>query len=634
MLASGRKLFPYVAVALLIGSAVWAVSFQPLEPADFTFINGSEVQSVDPHIVTGQPEGRVMWALYEGLVRWDAEDLRPIPGVAESWEISADGLTYTFHLRPDARWSDGSPITADDFVYSYRRFLEPMTGAEYAYLLYMVAGAEKYNRAEMEIGDGVEVELVDPPADALPFARGQVVRGTLRQREVVVTNEEDVILGERPREVFLFGVEVDGALRRFKTGKTGDLAAGRYDEYEPAEQVLPDFRSVGIKAIEPRTLQFQLRSPTPYFVKLTGFYPQFPVNRRCLETYGYPAWTRPENIVTNGPFRLHSRHIRDRIRMVKNEQYWDAANVHLNTVDVLAIESLTTAFNLYETGKADMLTDTPETTIPELLALGRSDFVPSPFLAVYFYRVNVTSPGLDDPRVRRALNLAIDKQMIVDKVTRAGQVPGRSLVPPGIAGYQPALCGQYDVEEARRLMREAGYHDGNRLPKITLLYNTNENHKKLAEVLQIQWKEKLGIEVELENKEWGAYLNSQRELEYDVARAGWIGDYSDPNTFLDMFVTGGENNQTGWSNAEYDRLIKQVAPNEQDPERRMQVLQQAERILMDELPIIPLYYYVSKIMVRPYVHGIYRTVQDVHPLNHVRVDKPAKARFLQELRNK
>ena len=180
MLASPRKLFPYIAVALLISSAVWAVSFQPLEPADFTFVNGSEVQSVDPHIITGQPEGRVIWALYEGLVRWDAEDLRPIPGVAKSWEVSDDGLTYTFHLRPDARWSDGSPITADDFVYSYRSFLEPMTGAEYAYLLNMVAGAEKYNKAEMEIGDGVEVELVDPPADAMPFARGEVVRGTLK----------------------------------------------------------------------------------------------------------------------------------------------------------------------------------------------------------------------------------------------------------------------------------------------------------------------------------------------------------------------------------------------------------------------------------------------------------------------
>ena len=525
------------AVFLLIAVGAGALALASsarLEPADFTFNNGTEVTTLDPATVTGVPEGRVIRAIFEGLVVKDPETLEPVPGMAESWLVSEDGLTYTFNIRQNAKWSNGDPVTAEDFVYSFERFLNPATAAEYAYQLWYVKGARDYTT---KVGD-------------------------------------------------------DG-----KPTKPWD--------------------SVGIRALDRFTLEMVLHSPTPFFMDLMGFYPLFPVNRRNIEEAReqFPKrwtieWLKPENIVTNGPYKVDFRRVNDRIRLVKNPDYWDADNVAFETIDALAIEQWTTGLNFYLTGGCHWVDKVPPTAITELLK--REDFRPRPYLGTYFYRVNVTRAPGDDPRIRRALSLTIDRRKICEKITKAGQVPAYGLVPPGMKRYVPAEAEKEDVERARVLLAEAGYGPGGKpLPTIEIHYNTSETHRDIAEFIGDTWKRELGLNVKYLNQEWKVYLDTQQNLQYDVSRAAWIGDYNEPNTFLDMFVTDGENNKTGWGNPEYDRLIESAA-REFDPEKRMEILRSAEEILVSELPILPIYFYVTQNVVHPRLGGFHYNVQDEH----------------------
>ncbi len=616
MTSRGRNVFSLCLVLLLAAATVWAISIKPLPPADFTFVNNTEIKSVDPALVTGQPEMRVIMGIFEGLVNWDPKTLEPIPGVAKSWEISPDLLTYTFHFRDNATWTDGTRVTPQDFLWQWRRMLDPRTASEYAYQLWYVENAQRYTQREIKPGDRVEVELHDREPGALPFARGKVLRGKLLAAIEPATKSDKV-----------YQIEIDGKPRWFQPVLARDLTTWspprleqvREEKVEPCAIVLLDFAEVGVKAIDDHTLQVKLKSPTPYFLQLTGYYPLFPVNRRCVETYGYPAWTRPENIVTNGAFRLQSRKVRQLTRLVKNENYWNAAKVRLNTIDVLPVESLTTALNLYLTGQVDWIPKAPNTIVPELLAQKRNDFFPQPQMTIYFYRLNCTKPPLNNKLVRRALALAVNKRQIVEGVTRGGEVPALSFVPPGLTGYKPATGEPYNPELARKLLAEAGYPGGRGFPKLEISYNTDEGHQSIAELIQAQWKENLGIDVGLQNMEWNAYLAAQQNLQYQVCRAGWIGDYLDPNTFLDMWMTDNPNNQTGWSNKKYDALVT-AAGTQRDAAKRMETLRQAEAILLDELPVIPFYYYVSTNMVRPYVKGFYPNLLDVHPLDPIWID--------------
>lgn len=589
---------------------VYVVSLGTLPPADFTFCNG-EIKSVDPAQVTGQPEGRIVWALFEGLCRLDPETLEPIPGMAESWTLSDDGLTYTFRFRANALWSDGSPVTADDFHYSYRRVLHPETACEYAGELWYIEGARKYTSGQVELGDPVEIELEEQPRGALPHARGVTLRGRLESVE-----GRD---GEEP----IYTVAVDGRMRRFQRGSRGD-------GIEDYRWLLYDFEEVGVEVLDPETLRITLEHPTPYFLSLTAFYPFSPVNRDCVDRYGSPDWTKPENIVSNGPFVLQFRRIRDRVRLAKNPHYWDSENVHLETIDALAVSAATTMLNLYMTGVADWIPSVPVEAAPVLMERPEGDFRPAPYLATYYYMLNTADPALADRRVRRALHLAIDREELVTKVTRSGQVPAYSIVPDEITRYMPYTpqhAPPRDVEAAQRLMAEAGYPGGRGFPRIEILYNDLEAHRTIAELIQSQWTNALGIETRLAAQEWGAYLSSRQTGNYQVARAGWIGDYVDPNTFLKMFTTGSPLNQTRWSHGEYDALVD-AARRESAPARRLALMEEAEAILMDELPVIPLYFYVSQNMVRPYVEGFYHNIQDIHPLQSIRIDPQRKAEIL------
>jgi oligopeptide transport system substrate-binding protein len=672
-----RRGVPYLLVGLLLAALAWATSFGTLPRADFTFHNGNEVETIDPALATGQPENRIINALFEGLLRheppsgWEAlaaqrqlVPLEPRPAMAERMEVSADGLTYTFHMRPGVTWSNGDPVTAEDFAWSWMRMLHPETGSKYAYQLYYVVGAEAYNLARVEPGQPVEVELTDRPDPLQPFPRGTIVRGVLRSIHRPPSPALPPGASEKQRSdaqvdwkrQWVYAVEVASVEPASGAASASSAAAettGRVRYYcqqlaaldvaaldpplpaeairgkagpgtpalQPCQRVLPDFfQTVGVRVVSPQKLVVTLHHRTPFFPDLVAFYPLYPVHRGCVERYGSPQWTKPQHIVTNGPYRLEFRRIRDRIRLVKNPRYWDASRVKLEVVDALAIRSETTALNMYLDGQLDWVPSyVPAAALPRLVRDYADQFYRAPMLTTYFYRVNVTRPELSDKRVRQALHLAIDKQAICERITQAGEIPAGTLVPPGLTGYVPPPSRAFDPDQARRLLAEAGYPGGRGLPPIEILYNDLDAHRTIAEAIQQMWRQHLGVRVTLRGLEWGVYLDATHKLDYAVARAGWVADYPDPNTFLDMFMTGNENNQTGWGNPQYDALIRQAA-EEADPQRRMTLFAQAEAILLDEVPILPIYFYVSKNLVRPRVKGFFSTVQDEHPLKLLRVE--------------
>jgi len=491
----------------------------------FVLNNGSEPQTLDPALMTGVPEMTVAEALFEGLTAYDPKTLAPVPAAAESWEVSADGLRYTFHLRR-CFWSDGTPVTAHDFVYAWERVLRPETAAQYAYQLFYIKNGRAYNS------------------------------GTLK-----------------------------------------------------------DFSQVGVRASDERTLVVELEAPTPFFVSLTSFGTLYPVKRECVERHG-DSWTRPGNLVGNGAFVLREWRQNRYILLERNAHYWEPAR--MPRIKVLAVDNSDTALKMYITGEVDYLKSVPALKVPILRK--RPDCRCCPYLGISFLRVNVTRKPLSDPRVRHALSLAIDREAICRNILRGGHVPAVSFTPPGLPGYEPPKRKLSDPEVARRLLAEAGYPVGRGFPEIRYLYNTSETHRQIAVEIQDAWRRNLGIRVSLVNQEWKVYLKTIELLDYDVARGGWIGDYLDPNTFLDLFVTGGGNNRTGWSNADYDRHIRAAARS--GGAERVAHFHRAESILLDEMPVIPLYYSANVYLVRPDVEGLYDNILDVHPMKYLSIKQP------------
>jgi len=651
-----RGLFPYFFPLIFVVALFFALRMGSLPPADFTFSNGTEPQTVDPAKSTGAPEGRIINGIFEGLYRKmpdpdDPNSMIPVPAMAQSHEVSDDLKTYTFTMREGAQWTNGEPITADDWEFSWMRFLHPESGTQYAYQLWYIKNGKRYTTGDIEEGDRVEIELADRDDRAQMFPRGTMLAGILKKIDTYpegAENSDDAGHGEDEPTYKVFTVDCvpkkdgvpqwDGEKTErvfYQSGIPQAYLADHPDAKE-AMHVLLHFSEVGIQAPDKKTFIVELESPTPYFLELASFYPMYAVNRTCIEKYGYPNWTKPENIVTSGPYLMQERRIRDRIRLKKNPTYWNADQVKLETIDALAVQSNTTQLNMYMSGQLEWATDIPNSVLGDLKSLDeikkeepgredeRDDLLIEPMLSTYFYRVNTTRPPLDNPKVRQALNLAINKQEIVEFVTRGGQIPAGSLVPPGITGYEGPPTKSYDPERARKLLEEA--LGGKKMRPIQILYNTSEGHKQIAEVIQQQWKRNLHIDVQLRNVEWGVYLTTVREMDYDVARAGWIGDYPDPNTFLDMFVTGGENNETGWSNQKYDDLIHS-ARTEPDSEKRFEMLREAEAILVDEMPILPIYFYVSINMVRPYVKNFHPNLQDLHPLHILEIDEEQREKI-------
>lgn len=500
--------------------------------------NGTEPQGLDPHIVTGVPEHHIISALFEGLVELDPETLQPIPGVAESWEVSSNQRQFTFKLRKNAQWSNGEPLLAQDYVFSWKRSLAPEMGNRYAYMLYPVKNAERFNLGKIK-----------------------------------------------------------------------------------------DFNQVGIRAIDDHTLRVTLDGPTPYFLSILAHYSTFAVNQKVIEAFGKwnergTKWTRPGNLVGNGPYQLADWKMNQVIRVVKNENYWDKDRVSIREIQFFPTENSDTEEKTFRAGGIHLANSVPLPKIetyrqkyPELLKIHA-------YLGSYFYRVNTKRPPLNDVRVRRALAMAIDREAIVKHVTQAGQIPAYYFTPPGMGGYFPKKYFEYDVKKAKQLLLEAGYGEGKKpFPKIEILYNTLEAHRQIAQAVQQMWKKNLGVEITLLNQDWKVYLDTEKKMNYDLSRGGWIGDYPDPNTFLDLFMSNGGNNHTGYSNWRYDKLIRKASLTG-DQKERVEYFHQAEELLMESMPIIPVYIYTRVYLRHPHIEGWKDNVLDYHVYKFLSLKAP------------
>ncbi|MCF7941386.1 MAG: peptide ABC transporter substrate-binding protein [Spirochaetia bacterium] len=495
------------------------------EPAVFKLINGAEPESLDPHLIQGVPEHRIYESLFEGLFAYDPVTADAIPGLAESYEVSDDGLVYTFTLR-DAVWSDGVAITAQTVVDSWLRELNPETAAPYAWFPSMfVAGAAEYNGSDN-----------------------------------------------------------------------------------------PDPSVVQIRALDEKTFQMELIGPLPYVLGALPHYSFAVVPLHAIEEHG-AEWTSPENFVGNGPFVLNEWKPQQYISVVPNDKYWDAEAVQLDEVVYYAIDDNNTAYNMYLNGEVDWMTTVPSDQLEA--AKMRDDYYASPQLATYYYVFQVERAPFDDVNVRKAFALSVDRDALVEQITRAGQIPAWGIVPP-MTGYDGLGEPMMDVRKAQELLADAGYPGGEGFPETVILYNTSEGHKKIAEFLQQEWENNLDVEVKLENQEWGTYLSNRNKGDFQVARAGWVGDYQDPNTFLDMFITGGGMNGGRYSNDDYDRLINDAARMTPGPER-FAALMEAESIMINEDQAnMPLYYYVTLNMIDTDKWGGWHTnTMDYHPTKDI-----------------
>lgn len=506
----------------------------------FHWGNLAEPTDLDPHIINSVQDFNLVMTLFEGLTQYDPKDLHPIPAVAESWESTPDAMTWTFHLRANAKWSNGEALTARDFLYAFRRILSPALGAEYAYMLFHLKNGEA-----------------------------------------------------------------------FSTGKA------------------PDFSQVGASAPDDRTLVLTLWHPVPYFAHLVSHSAFFPVHRATVEKFGKmdqrgSLWTRPGNLVSNGPFVLAEWKTNQVIRVTKSPTYWDRDTVKLNEVRIYPIENETTEEAAFRAGQLHLTAQVPIEKIADYQKNPSQLLYRETQLSTYFYRFNVTKPPLNDARVRRALAMAIDRKQIVERVAKGGQDPAANLTAPNIAGFTARAGLATDIPRAQKLLAEAGFPGGAGFPKIELLYNTTEGHRKIAEAIQQMWRKNLGVDIGLYNQEAKVWNDTMRQGNYQIARFAWGGDYLDPSTFLDIMATGNGNNQTGWGNAEYDRLIE-LARVTADNAKRYEYFQRCEEILAAEAPIAPIYFYKRNVLMRPELKGYYGNLLDLHPMKGVYLD-PAAAK--------
>lgn len=485
----------------------------------------SEPPTFDPQQAQDSTSNAILKLMYEGLTRQNAETGQAEEGVAESWDVSADGLVYTFHLR-DSKWSNGDPVTANDFAFAWQRVLDPNAeqAAPYAYQLYYIKGAEDFN-----------------------------------------------------------------------TGK------------------ITDFSQVGVKVIDDKTLEVTLANPTPYFLGLLSFYTYYPVHSSVKDNAKWA--TTVDTQITNGPFTLTEWTTGQSLAVTKNPTYYAADEIKAQAINFSVVNSGATELLSYKNGELDRaggpIGEIPTEQLPIVEKELPNEFARKGIASVYYYQFNVTEKPFTNAKIRRALAMAIERQPIIDNITLGGQLPAFGFVPPGIQSneqeFRTAVAdSQYfgeDLTEAKKLLEEGLAEEGLDKLSFTLSYNTSEGHQKIAVAVADMWKKNLGVEVKLENKEWGVFLQDRTNLNYQVSRAGWSADYNDPMTYLDMWVTGGGNNDSGYSNAEYDKLI-QEAKTSADNAVRQEKFVAAEKILMDDMVIIPIYYYTNNSLTKEYLKGV------------------------------
>jgi len=492
--------------------------------------NGSEPHSLDPHINSSMNGHHVIVSLIEGLIApHPTDDSLPHPGMAYKWEHE-NNTVWTFHLR-DAKWTNGDPVTAHDFVYGFKRILSPRLGSQYSEMLYSMKNAKEYN-----------------------------------------------------------------------------------------EGAITDFSQVGAEALDKLTLRVTLKEPVPYFYNIVKHNSWFPVHPETVEKYGAiddPAnnWIR-EEYVSNGPFKLKNWQMNQIIEVEKNPSYWNADQVKLNGIKFYPIVSENTEDQMFNSGALHYSYTIPTDMIPVYQERNDPTVKIEPFLGVYYYSLNTKVPPLDNPKVRHALSYAVNRNTIVRRITKGGQLPAGNFTPPGISGYEPESIASFNPKKARELIAEAGFPNGEGFPKLTLLFNTLESHKAIAEAIQQMWKSILGIDVEIRNQEWKVFVNTRHEGNFEIARNGWIGDYMYPDTFLRILQSDSGQNDAQYSNPEYDRLIAKSF-SETDAQKRLDLLAEAEAIMLNDMPIIPIYHYVRTYRIDPRVKGWNPTPLDVRNFTNV-----------------
>ncbi|MGB3389019.1 MAG: peptide ABC transporter substrate-binding protein [Pseudaminobacter sp.] len=488
--------------------------------------NSADPESLDPHKTSTVYEAHILRDLFEGLVMQD-QNAEMIPGAAESWTVSDDGTIYTFKLRQDAVWSDGSPVTAEDFVYAFRRLEDPATAAEYASMLYVVKNAEEVN-----------------------------------------------------------------------TGKA-----------KPEE--------LGVKAVDDLTFEVTLKSPTPYFLEMLTHQSTYPVSKAAIEKLG-DDWIKPGNLVSNGAYTLAEFIPNDHIKLVKNPKFHDAENVKIDVVNYFPTEDRSTAIKRFEAGELDSNDDIPTEQMSDLKAKFGDQLQIGPYLGTYYYAIKTDKAPWDNAELRNAISMAIDRDFLAEKVWQNSMLPGYSMVPPGIEGYESALASfadksQIDREdEAKAILEKLGYGPNNPL-KMEIRYNTSENHKNTAVAIQEQLKP-LGVEVSLINTDTKTHYSLlEQKGDFDVARAGWIADYKDPESFLGISRKASGNNYANYDSPKFEELMDQAAAAGGKPEERLKYLSEAERVLVDDVPNLPLLYYSYKNLISPKLTGFVPNVMDIHP---------------------
>ncbi|MCP4744661.1 MAG: peptide ABC transporter substrate-binding protein [Desulfobacteraceae bacterium] len=488
-----------------------------------------EPASLDPHKVSGTWAVHIVGDLFLGLTTDDPYS-KAVPGAAKSWTISSDGKTYTFNLRKSL-WSDGTPVTAGDFVFSFRRILNPETAAEYASVLYIIEGAEQIN-----------------------------------------------------------------------TGKASP-------------------ETLKVKAIDDHTLEIKLKGPAPYFIDLLNHQTCYPVPRHVVEKYGN-AWSKPEHIVSNGPYKVVLWIPNDHIRLVKNEKFYDAVSVSLDELKFYTQEDRAAVQKRFRAGEIDVATDFASEQINWLRKHLPEETRIAPYMGVYYYAINSAKKPFTDQRIRKALSMAVNREAIVEKVLKTGELAAYSFVPPSISNYPKSAQVQWKdwpygkkIKEAKKLLKEAGYTKKNPL-KFTLRYNTSENHKRIAVAIASMWKA-IGVKVELFNSEVKVHYAELKQANFQVARAGWIADYNDAQNFLYLMETRtGPFNYSGYSNPEFDNLM-QKAEVTLNPKKRYELMYKAEELAMRDMPVIPIYHYVSKNLVSTRIKGFEDNPEDKHRWRYV-----------------
>ncbi len=478
--------------------------------------NGTEVATIDPHKSQGVPESHVIRDLLEGLVSQDA-DGNTIPGVAERWETS-DNKTFTFYLREDAKWSNGDPVVAEDFVYSFQRAVDPNTASPYSWYM-------EYTKMK---------------------------------------NAKAIIAGEA------------------------------------------DKSTLGVKALDDRTLVVELDSAVPYFVMMMGHTTTKPVHKATVEKYG-DQWTKPENFVGNGAFVVDKWVVNERLVLKRNGQYWNDDKTVLNKVTFLPIENQVSEMNRFLAGEIDFTNELPLEHYKRLTKEHPESVSVVGNLCTYYYLFNTKKAPFDDVRVRQAISYTIDRNIVANAIMGQGQKPAYFLTPEITAGFEPEMpmYGKMSQKErnaeAQRLLEEAGYGKDNPL-NFSLLYNTSENHKKVAVALGSMWKKSLGVNVTLENQEWKTYLSTKDSGDFQVARAGWCGDYNEASSFLTLMKSGNTTGGIHYDSKAYDDLMEKAITSKSEAERTA-LYAEAEKLMAKDMPIAPIYQYVKSRLLSPKVGG-------------------------------